>query len=259
MSASGQTDRALQTGTWPSLGVVVPIYNESAGIERACREVIDTARRYQGRAVVIAVDDGSVDDSAEIVGRLAGELLGLELVRHKQNAGYGAALRTGAHRARELGLDYVAFIDSDLTNPPSDLLKIGELARQGHPYIKASRFVPGGDMSAVPPQRRIVSRAGNVLASTLFGTPVRDVTNGFRAGRTDLICSWPTQERTFAVIIEEFAYAQRDGVVPIEFPTSLSSRSGEQRGSAFSYSPKLIRAYLRYPLRAFLERIHLTK
>ena len=254
MSAPAQAE-----GSWPSLGVVVPVYNESAGIERACREVVDVARRYQGRAVVIAVDDGSADDSADIVGRLADELGELELVRHEQNAGYGAALRTGAHRAQELKLDYVAFIDSDLTNPPSDLLKIGQLAKQGHAYIKASRFVPGGDMSAVPAQRRVVSRAGNIVASTLFGTPVRDVTNGFRAGRTDLICSWPTQERTFAVIVEEFAYAQRDGVVPVEFPTSLSSRSGEQRGTAFSYSPELIRSYLRYPLRAFLGRFHLTK
>lgn len=244
---------------WPSLGVVVPVYNESAGIERACREVVDVVRRYDGRAVVIAVDDGSADDSAQIVARLADELPELELVRHEQNAGYGAALRTGAHRARELGLEYVAFIDSDLTNPPSDLLKIGELANQGHPYIKASRFVPGGDMSAVPRQRRMVSKAGNLVASALFGTRVRDVTNGFRAGRTELICSWPTHESTFAVIVEEFALAQRDGVEPVEFPTSLSARSGEQRRSAFSYSPDLIRSYLRYPLRAFLARMHLTK
>jgi dolichol-phosphate mannosyltransferase len=258
VSASGQTDRARDPATWPSLGVVVPIYNESASIERACREVVDAAGQYRGRAVVIAVDDGSADDSAEIVGRLASELPGLELVRHEQNAGYGAALRTGAQRARELGLDYVAFIDSDLTNPPSDLQKIGRLAEQGHPYIKASRFVPGGDMSAVPFSRRIVSRAGNVVAQALFGTRVRDVTNGFRAGRTELICSWPTRERTFAVIVEEFAYAQRGGILPVEFPTTLSSRSGEQRGSAFSYSPSLIRSYLRYPLRAFLGRIHLT-
>jgi dolichol-phosphate mannosyltransferase len=250
---------SAQPGDWPSLGVVVPIYNESASIERACREVVDVVRRYRGRAVVIGVDDGSADDSAAIVSRLAEELPELELVRHSQNEGYGAALRTGAHRAQELNLDYVAFIDSDLTNPPSDLLKIGELAAQGHSYIKASRFVPGGDMSAVPAQRRVVSRAGNVVAQALFGTSVRDVTNGFRAGRTDLICSWPTTERTFAVIVEEFAYAQRDGVVPVEFPTSLSSRTGQQRGSAFSYSPELIRSYLRYPLRAFLRRAHLTK
>jgi dolichol-phosphate mannosyltransferase len=244
---------------WPSLGVVVPVYNEAASIERACRAIAAAMSAYHGHWRVIAVDDGSADNSAEIVTRVAAEVPGIELVKHERNAGYGAALRTGARRAQELGLDYVAFIDSDLTNPPADLLKIGRLAKQGHPYIKASRFVPGGDMSAVPFERRIVSRAGNLVASTLFGTGVKDVTTGFRAGRTDLICSWPTTERTFAVIVEEFACAQRDGVVPVEFPTSLSSRTGAQRATAFSYSPELIRSYLRYPVRAFLGRMHLTK
>jgi glycosyltransferase involved in cell wall biosynthesis len=250
---------AQAEGGWPSLGVVVPVYNEAAGIERSCREVVDAVRRYQGRAMVIAVDDGSADDSAAILERLSGELPELQLVRHARNGGYGEALRTGAKRARELGLEYVAFIDSDLTNPPSDLLTIGRLAQQGHPYIKASRFVSGGDMATVPAARRIVSRTGNLVASTLFGTKVKDVTNGFRAGRTELICSWPTRERAFAVIVEEFAFALRDGVEPVEFPTSLSARSAQQRGSAFSYSPALIRSYLRYPLRAFLERAHLAQ
>lgn len=245
-------------GDWPSLGVVVPVYNEERGIEQACRTILETATRYPGRLEVIAVDDGSADRSAEILDRLRDEVSGLDLVRHHRNRGYGQALRTGAQRAAELGLDYVAFIDSDLTNPPSDLLKIGELARQGHPYIKASRFVAGGDMSAVVPARRVVSRAGNLVAAALFGTRVRDVTNGFRAGRTELVCSWPTRENTFAVIVEEFGLALAAGVEPVEFPTSLSARSGERRRSAFSYSPSLIWAYLRYPLLARARRFRST-
>ena len=250
MSGSQDAQRA-----WPSLGVVVPIYNEASSVERGCLAIVECVRGYHGRTVVIAVDDGSEDESAQIVSRLAAELAELELVRHEANGGYGQALRTGAGRARALGLDYVAFIDSDLTNPPSDLLKIAELAREGHPYIKASRFAPGGSMAAVPLARRAVSRAGNLVASTLFGTDVRDVTNGFRAGRTDLICSLPTTERTFAVIVEEFAFALEAGIRPVEFPTSLSARSGQQRRSAFSYSPFLIWSYLRYPLRAYARRV----
>lgn len=248
-------DAAVPAAAWPSLGVVVPVYNEAASIESGCRAILDVVRRYPASAMVIAVDDGSRDDSAAILARMAGEHEELDLVRHEANAGYGEALRTGARRAQSLGLAYVAFIDSDLTNPPEDLLKIGELARRGHPYIKASRFVPGGSMHSVPFERRALSRSANLLACALFGTRVRDVTNGFRAGRVDLICSLPTRERTFAVIIEEFAMALRAGVEPVEFPTSLSARSGAQRRSAFSYSPSLIWSYLRYPLRAYLHRL----
>jgi hypothetical protein len=111
-------------------------------------------------------------------------------------------------------------------------------------------------MAGIPLLRRTVSRLGNLVASKLFGTGVRDVTNGFRAGRTELICSWPTRERGFGVIVEEFAFALADGVPVVEFPTMLAARSGLQRRSAFvPYSPSLLWSYLRYPLGAFGRRL----
>jgi dolichol-phosphate mannosyltransferase len=244
---------------WPSLGVVVPVYNEAASIDAGGRAIAAAAQRYPGRCVVIAVEDGSADDSLAILERLATELADFELVPHEGNRGYGQALRTGAQHARALELEYVAFIDSDLTNPPEDLMKIGALAAEGADYIKASRFIPGGGMAAVPLARRVVSRSGNVVARRLFGTSVHDVTNGFRAGRTELVSSWPTTERTFAVIVEEFDFALRDGVTPVEFPSTLTARTDAQRGSAFSYTAALILSYLRYPLRSRLRRLRRPK
>ena len=249
------TGPAAVARDWPSLGVVVPVYNEARSIAHSCLEILGVVHRYPGRAMVIAVDDGSRDDSAAVLAKLGEEHEQLCLVQHSANTGYGHALRTGAERARALGFEYVAFMDSDLTNPPADLLKIGELARQGRLYIKASRFVRGGSMGAVPFTRRLLSRAANIFAAALFGTSVRDVTNGFRGGRTDLICSLPTRDHTFAVIVEEFGLALAAGIEPVEFPTSLSARSGDQRRSAFSYSPSLLWAYLRYALRGCVRRI----
>ena len=205
--------------------------------------------------MTIVVDDGSVDESPAVLDRLAEELEGLVVEHHARNAGYGQALVTGARRAKDLGLEYVVFIDSDLTNPPSDVLRMAELAGQGHDYVKASRFVRGGTMSAVPASRRVVSRAGNLVGQALFGTRVRDVTNGFRMVRTDLFLSWPLSERGFAVIAEEFDWALRSGVEPAELPSTLTARTGEQRATAFSYSPRLVLSYLRYPLRALLRRV----
>ena len=240
---------------WPSLATVVPVYNEELGIERASNALVSVAEKYPGRCMVIAVDEGSSDASATVLTSLEQELELLQLCRHEANAGYGAALRTGAEKAADLGFEYVAFIDSDLTNPPEDLLKIGELASQGHTYIKASRFIFGGGMVSVPFWRQAVSHAGNGLGRRLFGTGVRDVTNGFRAVRTDVFLSWPLRERGFAIIVEELDWALRTGVEPVEFPTILMSRQEDQRGSAFAYSPSAIYSYLRYPTRARLRRL----
>jgi dolichol-phosphate mannosyltransferase len=239
---------------WPSLAIVVPVYNEESGIRHSCEAIAAVAGRYPGRAAVIAVDDASTDASATILSDLEQELDLLQVCTHETNGGYGAALRTGAQRAAALGFEYVAFIDSDLTNPPEDLLKIGELARRGHPYIKASRFIEGGGMSSVPFRRRIFSEVGNVVGKTLFGIRVRDVTNGFRAVRTDLYLSWPLQERGFPVIVEELDWAIRSNVTPVEFPSILTTRGGVQRPSSFPYRPRVVLSYLRFPLRARMRR-----
>jgi dolichol-phosphate mannosyltransferase len=241
--------------TWPSLAIVVPVYDEAAGIERCCRAIVAVAERYSGRALVIAVDDGSRDSSSTVLSKMVRDLELLQLCAHQTNAGYGAALRTGAQRAAELGFEYVAFIDSDLTNPPEDLLKIGELASRGHSYIKGSRFITGGGMGSVPFRRQAFSEIGNAVGRTLFHTRLRDVTNGFRAVRLDLYLSWPLQERGFSVIVEELDWALQSGIEPVEFPTVLTAREGEQRASSFGYGPHLILSYLRYPMRARMRRL----
>jgi dolichol-phosphate mannosyltransferase len=241
--------------TWPSLAIVVPVYNEGASLAGSIRELTAVAESYPGRAAVVAVDDGSSDGSAGALRGLESELETLEVDAHESNRGYGAALRTGALRARSLGLDYLAFIDSNLTNPPADLLKIGELARSGHPYVKGSRFIPGGGMSSVPFSRRLVSRLGNVVARLLFGTRAKDLTNGFRGVRTEVFLSWPLKETGFPVILEELDWALRSGIEPVEFPTVLTSRSEGQRATAFTYSPRILFSYLKYALGAFSRRL----
>jgi dolichol-phosphate mannosyltransferase len=246
-------------GVWPSLATVVPVYNEESGIERSSHAMVSVAERYQGRSVVIAVDDGSSDASATVLASLEQELELLLLCRHETNSGYGSALRTGAQHAATLGFEYVAFIDSDLTNPPEDLLKIGALASEGHTYIKGSRFIFGGGMVSVPFWRQAVSYAGNAVGRTLFGTRVRDITNGFRAVRTDVFLSWPLRERGFPIIVEELDWALQTGVEPVEFPTVLMARQADQRGSTFTYNPRAIYSYLRYPLRAQMRRLRVTK
>ena len=246
-------------GDWPSLATVVPVYNEESGIERSSYAIVSVAEQYLGRSIVIVVDDGSSDASATILSTLEQELELLLLCRREHNGGYGAALRTGAQRAADLGYEYVAFIDSDLTNPPDDLLKIGALASQGHTYIKGSRFIFGGGMVSVPFWRQAVSRAGNAVGRRLFRTRVRDITNGFRAVRTDVFLSWPLQERGFPIIVEELDWALRSDVEPAEFPTVLMARQADQRVSTFTYDPKAIYSYLRYPMRAQVRRLRPMK
>jgi hypothetical protein len=51
----------------------------------------------------------------------------------------------------------------------------------------------------------------------------------------------------------------RSDVEPVEFPTVLMARQADQRGSTFTYDPKAIYSYLRYPMRAQVRRLRATK
>ncbi len=100
------------------ISVVLPIYNEAGNLELFIPE-LSAALRAIGRSYeMIAVDDGSQDDSAAILRRLKGEEPHLRLVRFRRNFGQTAAFAAGFDLARGL---YVITMDADGQNDPADI------------------------------------------------------------------------------------------------------------------------------------------
>lgn len=240
------------------LAVVIPAYNEAEGIVQCVQECLIATARLPGRVPVLVVDDGSSDDTAMRVSAIEDESDRIRLVRRLANGGYGAALRSGADAARGMGATHVVFMDSDLTNPPQDIVTMHELLVAGADYVKASRFLPGGGWDGVPAARRRISRAGNVVARLLVGPSFSDVTNGFRACSVSLFLSLPLHERGFPIIVEECVAVVSRRTRTAEFPSVLTTRSDDQRPSAFSYRPRTFWLYLRHPLRYALDRLRHT-
>lgn len=114
--------------TVPRLTVVIPMYNEEAVLPllvSRLRPVLDgLGRSYE----VVAVDDGSRDDTASIVTLLRAKWPELRLVRLSRNSGHQAALTAGLHRSRG---DYVVTIDADLQDPPEAIAEMLDLAESG--------------------------------------------------------------------------------------------------------------------------------
>ncbi|MEV4410882.1 glycosyltransferase family 2 protein [Catellatospora sp. NPDC049609] len=111
--------------TQPRLSVVIPMYNEEAVLPllvARLRPVLDgLGRGYE----VVAVDDGSRDDTASLVTLMAAKWPQLRLVRLRRNSGHQAALTAGLHRSRG---DYVVTIDADLQDPPEVIAEMLDLA-----------------------------------------------------------------------------------------------------------------------------------
>ena len=77
------------------MGVVLPVYNEAATIERSVAAVCEAMERYPSAWRVIAVDDGSADDSAAILRRVAESAAG---TRVRPASGQRRLRRRAAHR-----------------------------------------------------------------------------------------------------------------------------------------------------------------
>ena len=111
----------------PGVSIVVPAHNEAVGIERAVRSL--AVSEYAGPLEVIVVDDGSTDDTAAIVERLA--LGNVRLIR-QPNGGKFAALNRGMDAARH---PVVVTVDGDTVFEPDTVRELVQPFR--HPAVGA--------------------------------------------------------------------------------------------------------------------------
>lgn len=232
--------------------VVIPMYNEEAAARTCVERVCGVLDGIQNPCELIVVEDGSADRTAAILRELADEFPRLRVVEHGENRGYGAALRTGTRAAIDAGHDYALFMDSDMTNDPADIPKFVAKMEAGVDVIKASRYSDGGGTDGVPAFRWWISRIGNLIAKLLCRLPLSDLTNGFRAVRLSVLERCELTENNFSIIMEELYQCRFEAKTFCHVPVVLTNRSADQRGTSFSYRPRIFVDYLKYPLRCAL-------
>ncbi|MES1950433.1 group 2 family glycosyl transferase [Salinisphaera sp. S4-8] len=106
--------------TRPSLAVVIPFYNEQDNVAHVIGEVRD-ALGTNGDYEVIAVDDGSSDDTVAMLELVAARVPALRIVTLAQNRGQSSALANGVRAARA---PLIATLDGDGQNPPRDIPRL---------------------------------------------------------------------------------------------------------------------------------------
>jgi glycosyltransferase involved in cell wall biosynthesis len=158
-----------------SVSVVIPAYNEVAAIGSTLEQVqaVMEAARLQGE--IIVVDDGSSDGTVDVVARFST----VRLIKHPQNRGYGAALKTGI---RQASYDVVVILDADGTYPCEMIPRLVD-------EIGAYDMVVGartGEEVHVPLIRRPAKWALNRLADYLSGQDIPDLNSGMRAFKRDV-------------------------------------------------------------------------
>jgi polyisoprenyl-phosphate glycosyltransferase len=119
------------------ISVVVPFFNEGAGVDVFGRALETVLARLPGlRAEIVCVDDGSTDDTLSRLVALHVRDPRYRVLQLSRNFGKEAALSAGLDNARG---DAVIPIDADLQDPPELILRMVELWQQGHKVVLARR------------------------------------------------------------------------------------------------------------------------
>lgn len=166
----------METGTY---SIVIPAYNESQRIGATLEKVLGHIAERQWTAEVIVVNDGSRDDTAEIVRRFVRQNPIVRLVENPGNRGKGYSVRHGMMEARG---DVVMFSDADLSSPIQEADKLFAAIAAGADVAIGSRWIDARlQIRRQPAMRQIMGRVFNLLLRLILGLKFEDTQCGFKA------------------------------------------------------------------------------
>jgi len=193
---------------------VMPAYNAAQTIERTLRDIPEGAIDE-----VILVDDCSTDDTVAVA-----RSLGITVIAHEKNGGYGANQKTCYEHALERGADYVVMIhpdyqyDSRVVSSAIDFIKLGICDVVLGSRIRTRREALDGGM---PVYKYLANRFLTTLENVALGQNVGDFHSGFRAYSRKVLETVPWQRNSNDFVFDSQFLAQavhfgfRIGDIPV--------------------------------------------
>jgi dolichyl-phosphate beta-glucosyltransferase len=162
-----------------SYSIVIPAYNEGARLGATLERVLAYVSKQGEETEVIVVNDGSLDNTADIVRQFAVSNPALRLVENPGNRGKGFSVRNGILNARGR---VVIFSDADLSSPIEELPKLLQPLKEGADIAIGSRWLQSNlQTQRQPLHRQLFGRIFNVLLRTTLGLQFKDTQCGFKA------------------------------------------------------------------------------
>ena len=206
MSAAPRTGESLTSDAivqskagGPAVVVVMPAYNAALTLERTCRDIPHEIVDH-----IILVDDVSQDETVDIA-----RDLGLDVIMHSRNRGYGGNQKTCYDRALEIGADIVIMLHPDYQY---DATRIGALIE---PIVSGradltigSRFLGDPLAGGMPRWKYISNRFLTGVENLAFGLRLSEYHSGFRAYSRRLVESLPYHENSDDFVFDQQFVAQ---------------------------------------------------
>jgi len=208
--------------------IILPTYNESKNIV----EIIELIFKQDDSLDILVIDDNSPDGTADIVKNLKND--NIFILERNSKKGLGSAYVEGFSWSIENNYQNIVQMDSDLSHDPKEILTMINLLKTNDLVI-GSRYKGGLRVINWPVRRLYISYFANLYARIITGVPVKDLTAGFKAWRSDTLkkinfnqCS----SQGYCFQIETSFRAFQKGCKLIEHPIVFTDRTvGESKMS----------------------------
>jgi glycosyltransferase involved in cell wall biosynthesis len=203
----------LNKNSHPGISVFFPAYNDGKSIGKLVADALEILPDLTDDFEIIVVNDGSTDETGEVLRQLAAKHEAVRVVEHETNKGYGGALQSGFRAA---GKDLIFYTDGDAQYDVRELPKLYALLDEKTDVVNGYKLGRGDKIN-----RKVVGGFYNRLAHLLFSLPVRDVDCDFRLIR-----------REFS---EKIALSSTSGSICVELVYKLNRAGARFRETGVSH------------------------
>ena len=210
----------------PTHSIVIPAYNESARLGASLEKVLSYVHAQPWHAEVIVVNDGSRDNTVDIIRTFAAKDPTLRLVENPGNRGKGYSVRNGVLQAKG---DVVLFTDADLSSPIEEAAKLLKALDEGADIAIGSRWLRAETQTQRQPlHRQLFGRIFNLLLRLTLGLKFKDTQCGFKAfKRPAAQAIFPLQKiERWGFDPEILFLARKAGLKVVEIPVAWGHSGG---------------------------------
>jgi len=161
------------------LSIVVPLYNEEDSIEILLSNILKAGVNFDFEYEIILIDDGSTDNTWELIERLKEATPELKAIKLRQNCGQTAAMVAGFDHASG---EIIVTMDGDLQNDPSDIPLLLEKIKEGYDIVSGWRKNRKDNFLRV-----FLSKIANNIISITTGVKLHDYGCSLKAYRAECI------------------------------------------------------------------------
>lgn len=227
----------------PDVTIVIPVFNSAAVVGDTISATVSTLEGAGEDFEILAVNDGSSDDSWEVIAHLAEDdprIVAVDLLR---NYGQHTAVLAGLQASTG---EHVVTIDDDLQNPPVEILNLLETARSGDHDLVTGRFADKRHTLV----RRVGSRVVHAINRRVFDVPDDLAMTNVRCihrSVVDRVCGHRTTEPYINGLVA--MYAARPASITVEHHDRRVGQSGYSPRRIASLVARILFNYSAWPLR----------